>query len=100
LRQNNHDVMEARELSPDPGDAVLLRLAAEQARVLITIDTDFGALVFLGGAKHAGIVRLPDVPASRRVALMHQMLMQHGEEELSGAIVTVTGTRIRFSRKK
>jgi predicted nuclease of predicted toxin-antitoxin system len=46
----------------------LLRLAAEQGRILVTIDTDFGSLVYLAGAAHAGIIRLPDVPAPSRIA--------------------------------
>ena len=52
---------------PDPGDAALLRLAAEERRIMVTIDTDFGALVYLAGATHAGIIRLPDVPAAARI---------------------------------
>jgi hypothetical protein len=41
-----HDVREASLLGPDPGDRALLQLAAQEQRVLVTIDTDFGALVF------------------------------------------------------
>ncbi len=63
---------------PDPGDAALLQMAFEQGRILITIDSDFGTLVFLFGAAHAGIVRLPDVPAGRRIAVMAELLARHG----------------------
>jgi predicted nuclease of predicted toxin-antitoxin system len=98
LRSKGHDVREARELSPDPGDAVLLRLAVQERRILVTIDTDFAALVFLGGAAHAGIIRLPDVPASARIALLEQILARHSEADLASAIVTVKGSRIRFTR--
>jgi predicted nuclease of predicted toxin-antitoxin system len=45
-------VREARESSPDPGDAALLNLAAEEGRILVTIDTDFGTLVYLAQARH------------------------------------------------
>jgi predicted nuclease of predicted toxin-antitoxin system len=98
LRDGGHDVREARELSPDPGDAALLRLAAEEQRILVTIDTDFGTLVYLGGAAHAGIIRPPDLRAPSRIALMAQILSRHGEADLAGAIVTVSGSRIRFNR--
>lgn len=89
---------EARESSPDPGDAALLKLAAQEKRILVTIDTDFGALVYLAGAAHAGIIRLPDVPSPARIALMEQILARHGEMNLASAIVTVKGSRIRFTR--
>lgn len=98
LRRQGHDVREARESSPDPGDAALLRLAVEEGRILVTIDTDFGALVYLAGAAHAGIIRLPDVPAPARIALLEQILGRHGEADLASAIVTVKGNRIRFTR--
>jgi predicted nuclease of predicted toxin-antitoxin system len=88
----------AREISPDPGDAALLRLAAEEARILVTIDTDFATLVYLAGAAHAGIIRLPDVPPPARIALMEQILTRHGEADLASAVVTVKGSRVRFTR--
>jgi predicted nuclease of predicted toxin-antitoxin system len=98
LRAEAHDVREAREHSPDPGDAALLDMAAREGRIVVTIDSDFGALVYLGGAAHAGIIRLPDVPAAVRIELMGQVLARHTENELMGGIVTVSGTRIRISR--
>jgi predicted nuclease of predicted toxin-antitoxin system len=75
----------------------LLQTAAEEGRILVTIDSDFGTLVYLLGAAHAGILRLPDVPASTRIALMADLLAPHGPD-LPGAIVTVRGGRIRISR--
>jgi predicted nuclease of predicted toxin-antitoxin system len=80
----------------DPGDIALLRLAAEEDRILITIDSDFGTLVYLLGAHHAGIIRLPDAPAATRIGLMANLLERYGEG-LSGAIVTIRGDRIRIS---
>jgi hypothetical protein len=62
------------------------------------IDTDFGTLVYLAGAAHAGIIRLLDVPAPPRIALMEQILTRYGKADLATAIVTVTGSRIRFTR--
>jgi predicted nuclease of predicted toxin-antitoxin system len=69
LRSQSHDVLEARELGPDPGDRALLERAAAEGRILVTIDTDFGELVYVEEVPHAGLVRLPDVPAERRIAL-------------------------------
>jgi len=73
-------------------------MAAASGRVLVTIDSDFAALVYRFGAAYAGIVGLPDVTVAARIALMADLLVRHGHE-LSGAVVTVRGSRIRFSRK-
>jgi predicted nuclease of predicted toxin-antitoxin system len=99
LRSQRHDVLEVRALARDPGDEALLSLAAAEGRVLVTIDTDFGALVHMRARMHAGLIRLPDVPTERRVRLMAQILADHPEEELSRAVVTVKGSRIRISRR-
>jgi predicted nuclease of predicted toxin-antitoxin system len=96
LQANGHDVRAAWEFEPDPGDRELLRMAAGEGRILVTIDSDFGTLVFLFGASHAGIIRLPDVPASARIALMADLLTRHGPD-LPGSIATIRGGRIRIS---
>jgi predicted nuclease of predicted toxin-antitoxin system len=82
----------------DPGDRALLQAAAGEGRILVTIDSDFGTLVHLFGMTHAGIIRLPDVPVSIRIALMQDLLARHGQD-LPGSIVTVRGGRIRISRR-
>lgn len=96
LVANGHDVRAAWDFNPDPGDAELLRVAAAEGRMLVTIDSDFGTLVFLLGAAHAGIIRLPDIPAAGRIALMADLLARHGDE-LPGSIVVIRGGRIRIS---
>ncbi len=52
----------------------LLKQAAVTGRILVTIDTDFGELVYVRRARHAGLVRLPDVPVEQRIDLMAQAL--------------------------
>ncbi len=98
LTAQGHDTRTSWEGgAPDPGDAALLRTAVEEDRILVTIDSDFGTLVYLFGAAHAGILRLPDVPATERIALVAGLLEKHGTE-LQGAMVTLRGGRVRISR--
>jgi predicted nuclease of predicted toxin-antitoxin system len=72
LRNQGHNVVESRELGPDPGDRVLLDWAAQEARILVTIDTDFGELIYLENVPHAGLIRLPDVPSHERQLILQQ----------------------------
>lgn len=97
LGRNGHDVLEAWSLGPDPGDRALLELAESENRILVTIDTDFGELIYLHDVRHAGLVRLPDVRAAERIALMSEVIEQHGPVLEDRAIVTVRGSRIRIS---
>jgi predicted nuclease of predicted toxin-antitoxin system len=99
LRSEGHDVLESRTLGPDPGDSKLLEWAANDSRILVTIDTDFGKMVFVEKRVHCGLVRLPDVPAAGRIALMRTVLARHGPDLQAGALITIRGNRIRISRK-
>lgn len=84
-------------MRPDPGDRALLRRARAEDRILITIDTDFGRLVFLEDVAHAGLVRLPDVPAEQRIQLMSRVLDNYSTQLEERAIITVRGDRIRIT---
>jgi len=100
LRGEGHDVLEARTLGPDPGDRELLEMAAKQGRVLVTIDTDFGELIYVDRVTHSGMVRLPDVQAATRIKIMEGILSQHESHLKSRAIITVRGDRIRISKSE
>jgi predicted nuclease of predicted toxin-antitoxin system len=100
LQAKGHDVVEARSLGPDPGDKVLLQWAESQGRILVTIDTDFGKLIYAERSSHSGLVRLPDVPATRRIQLLDQVLHSYGSQIARGAVVTVRGERIRISHSR
>ena len=97
LRHDGHDVLEAWALGPDPGDRVLLELAHSTNRVVITIDTDFGEWVYLHNAPHAGLLRLPDVPAEQRIAFVSEVITLHRQALEDRSVVTIRGGRIRIS---
>jgi predicted nuclease of predicted toxin-antitoxin system len=98
LRAQGHDVVESRELGTDPGDEKLLELATRESRILITIDTDFGQLIFVERIPHAGLVRLPDVPSQQRLAIVKELLARFSEQLEAGSIITVRGGKIRVSK--
>jgi predicted nuclease of predicted toxin-antitoxin system len=98
LRAQGHDVVESRERGPDPGDRILLEWAAAEARILVTLDTDFGELLFVEGAPHCGVIRLPDVPSHKRIELMVRLLERFAPELEAANIITVRGGRIRISK--
>ena len=91
-----NDTEEVSGLGPDPGDQAILERAKAERRVLITSDTDFGFLVYAGGLDRAGLVRLPDVPAARRIEIVSQLLESHAQELVAGAVITVKGGWIRM----
>jgi len=98
LRDGGHDVEDAGEWPQDPGDAAILQRAADEDRILITIDTDFGLLVFADEKPHRGLVRLPDCPAAERIAIFSDLLARHEADLKARAVITVGAGRVRISR--
>ena len=62
------------------------------------MDKDFGKFIFREDARHSGLVRLPDVPATTRIELMEKVLNRHSQALGESAIITIRGGRIRVSR--
>jgi predicted nuclease of predicted toxin-antitoxin system len=91
-------VLESQERGPDPGDRALLEWAAAEGRILVTMDKDFGEFIFVEGASHCGLVRLPDVPAAKRIALMERVLADFTQNLSARSVITIRGGRIRISR--
>ena len=98
LRNHGHDVVDIWTLGPDPGDRALLERAESENRVLVTIDKDFGELIYLHRVPHSGLIRLPDVRMAQRIALVEEVINHHGQALEERAIITVQGNRARISR--
>ena len=98
LRDNGHDTLDSRSLGQDPGDRALLELAALENRVLVTMDKDFGQLIYLHEVSHAGLIRLPDVRMSQRIEMIEELVSRYGQALEERAIVTIRGGRVRVSR--
>jgi predicted nuclease of predicted toxin-antitoxin system len=59
LRTLGHDAVHARELGLDRSpDSVIMNLAAEQGRVVVTADLDFPRLLALSGDAGPGLILL------------------------------------------
>ena len=98
LARQGHDALDARDVGPDPGDRALLERAVSENRILITTDKDFGELIHLHGTRHTGLIRLPDVRMTERIALVGHVLQYHGQAIEERAMITIRSGRIRISR--
>ena len=77
-KESGNDVLALSPSEPNPNDRALLKQAASEQRVLITMDQDFGELIYVHGIPHNGLIRLPDVHMSRRIALVEEIINHHG----------------------
>lgn len=100
LTGRGHDVASAAEVGPSTPDDLLLARAAQEQRVLITADKDFGLLVFVHRMPHAGIVRLTDMSDAQRIVAMREVLDDRSEALGQHSILVVSPKRVRVSRSE
>ncbi|MBI3149631.1 MAG: DUF5615 family PIN-like protein [Betaproteobacteria bacterium] len=91
-----HDVVWTGAWAADPGDEEILAFALKEARIVVTLDKDFGELAVAFGREHAGIVRLVGFPVRRQAEACLAAIAAHGDVLPRGAIVTVEPGRLRF----
>ena len=96
LRAAGHDVVWVGDWTEDPGDEAILATAHAEVRILVTVDKDFGEWAVHRGQSHRGIVRLVNFSARRHAEVCQAAIELHGNELLSGAIVTAEPGRMRI----
>ncbi len=86
LRSARHDVVWIKDVAPGLADRDILRRARMERRVIVTYDLDFGKLVFLGKAKHRGVILLRpslDIPENH-IRILKRFLARHTPREVKG----------------
>ena len=98
LREKGHDVLYIAELDPGIDDEVILEQARNENRILITLDKDFGELVFRLEKIHAGVVlvRLQGLKPETKTKLFLTALEKIADEIFESFVVIQPGAvRVR-----
>lgn len=102
LAAGGHDLVHVHDLDltsePDP---VILAAAVRDGRVLVTLDTDFGALVAHSGAQLPSMVLFRGDVTRRplgQAELLLTNLDQFADDLHAGAVVVIGDDRIRVRR--
>jgi predicted nuclease of predicted toxin-antitoxin system len=63
-------------------DLSILDLAIHESRVVLTMDKDFGELVYHSGKGHVGVLllRMGDARRRDKVEAVRQIVLHHGDE--------------------
>lgn len=72
VESQGFDVLKIRSVNPKMSDLKILELALEEKRIVITMDKDFGELVFRSQKKHHGVLllRLDDATSDEKLAVI------------------------------
>lgn len=79
LKGNGFDVVSVRDIDSRAKDSQILRWAVDQQRMIITMDKDFGELVYNSGKNHAGILilRLEEADGDTKAAVIKTILTEY-----------------------
>lgn len=101
LRKLDFDVFYVIEATRSLRDENLLQIAANEKRIPITKDKDFGELVFRLNRAHSGVIliRLEGITTQERAEVTCPLILKHKEQLLTSFTVIQKGIiRIRRSR--
>jgi predicted nuclease of predicted toxin-antitoxin system len=96
LEAAGHDVVWIGDWAKDPGDKAILAFAAQNERVVITLDKDFGTLAIRDKQPHTGIIRLVNLSLRHQADVCLEVLRKYENSLVAGAIVTVDQNRLRI----
>jgi predicted nuclease of predicted toxin-antitoxin system len=96
LRAAGFNVLSISENASGSSDAVVVEIAAREARVLVTEDKDFGWLVFVSSAENAGVL-LVRFPGNARGAMVEELIaaVREHERELVGRFSVLQPGQLR-----
>jgi predicted nuclease of predicted toxin-antitoxin system len=96
LEAAGHDVVWAGDWREDPGDEEILAHAHKEARILVTLDKDFGEMAIAREIPHSGIIRLVNFRAREQGVICLRVIGMYGNELQRGALVTAEPGRLRI----
>ena len=85
LEKNGHDTKPVRAFNPAASDDEILLMAATESRMVITMDKDFGELIYNSGKTHAGvlILRLEDAKGKAKAEIVETILRRYEDKILN-----------------
>ncbi len=101
LTEAGHDAIHVRDIGrAKASDESIFNFAADERRIIISQDTDFGTLLVRSEGKHPSVVllRMRDGRPEAHARIILQSLPEIAKDLESGAIVVIDDARIRVRR--
>jgi len=99
LLEKRYDTKAVRSLDQSMPDQKIIRLAALEKRIVITMDKDFGELVYHSGMDHSGILplRLEDATGSEKQQVIAKILTKYADN-MKNNFCVYQNKKFRFRR--
>jgi predicted nuclease of predicted toxin-antitoxin system len=98
LLENGYDAKAVRDLNPRMADQEILAIAAQEQRMVITMDKDFGEMVYRAKQSHAGVLLLgmEEATGEEKRRIVAEILGRH-TDKLAGKFCVYRRGRLRIS---
>lgn len=99
LKKKGYDIIAVVEAMPGADDHEVLSKSLVEQRILVTLDSDFGEIIFKKNVLHAGIIflRLEDEQPSNQINVMEKVLKNYLDDLVENFTVATEET-IRIVR--
>ena len=96
LQEHGHDVKSVRDINPRMSDREILKIAVSEKRLVVTMDKDFGELVYNSGLPHGGVLllRLEDATSEKKAEIVSK-IMERYSDRLMNAFSVFKGGKLR-----
>ena len=100
LYKNGYDILSVRKLNPRMSDSEVIDIAAKDNRIVITMDKDFGELIYNSGLIHKGILllRTENCSGDKKAKILSEILINYSSE-LEENFCVFSKDRLRIRRK-
>lgn len=97
LNTSGYDVQAVRAINPKLPDHMILQIAAHDDRIVITMDKDFGEMIYRSGQTHAGVLllRLDEARSDDKVRIVAEIIQNHADK-LEGKFAVYQSGRLRI----
>ena len=81
LQEEGYDTEAVRDIDPRMEDEEIIRTAVSENRMIITMDKDFGELVYHSSMEHSGVLllRLEDATGTEKLQVVKHILMNYSD---------------------
>jgi predicted nuclease of predicted toxin-antitoxin system len=99
LKKQGYDTVSIAADSPGISDDEVLYKALEENRILVTMDKDFGDIIFRRNSDHHGIIllRLLNWQSRNKIAILENLFLRY-QHEFEDNFIVVTEQSVRIIR--
>jgi predicted nuclease of predicted toxin-antitoxin system len=101
LYKSGYDVLPVRKINPRMSDVEIIGIAAKDNRIIITMDKDFGELVYNSDMINKGILllRTENCSGDKKAKILSEILINYSSE-LKDNFCVFSKDRLRIRRKR